>query len=251
MWCFLSFQSKRIFVKSMSLGADILKLVLQLQKNKGIDAEMKIIENSIFRYLDRISMSNTKEIRIIENLLKERVCTLDIWSGWWGDMTWQKKTTSPGSRPRPDMAQSLWSRPCKLEEQFFLWGVFWYYDDPQGLTFNSGVTSSSRAWSPELAVRPWWYWTSGGQQFLLFEATLNLVKERMNYWLRIISNWCLNWAGNLKFHRILISWVQILEKDGRLPLQREKTLETNFVILSVSWIFRFVLDVNNYSQRIT
>ena len=62
----------------MSLGADILKLVLQLQKNKGIDAEMKIIENSIFRYLDRISMSNTKEIRIIENLLKERVCTLDI-----------------------------------------------------------------------------------------------------------------------------------------------------------------------------
>ena len=62
----------------MSLGADILKLVLQLQKNKGIDAEMKIIENSIFRYLDRISMSNTKEIRIIESLLKERVCTLDI-----------------------------------------------------------------------------------------------------------------------------------------------------------------------------
>ena len=65
----------------MSLGADILKLVLQLQKNKGIDAEMKIIENSIFRYLDRISMSNTKEIRIIENFLKER------------------------SWPRPDMAQ--------------------------------------------------------------------------------------------------------------------------------------------------
>ena len=62
----------------MSLGADILKLVLQLQKNKGIDVEMKIIEKSIFRYLNRISMSNTKEIRIIENLLKERVCTLDI-----------------------------------------------------------------------------------------------------------------------------------------------------------------------------
>ena len=62
----------------MSLGADILKLVLQLQKNKGIDVEMKIIEKSIFRYLNRISMSNTKEIRIIENLLKERVCPLDI-----------------------------------------------------------------------------------------------------------------------------------------------------------------------------
>ena len=62
----------------MSLGADILKLVLQLQKNKGIDVEMEIIEKSIFRYLNRISMSNTKEIRIIENLLKERVCTLDI-----------------------------------------------------------------------------------------------------------------------------------------------------------------------------
>ena len=61
----------------MSLGADILKLVLQLQKNKGIDVEMKIIEKSIFRYLNRISMSNTKEIRIIENLL-ERFYTLDI-----------------------------------------------------------------------------------------------------------------------------------------------------------------------------
>ena len=97
MWCFLSFQSKRIFVKSMSLGADILKLVLQLQKNKGIDVEMKIIEKSIVRYSNRISMSNTKEIRIIENL--------DIWSGWWGDMTWQKKTRTPGSWPRPDMAQ--------------------------------------------------------------------------------------------------------------------------------------------------
>ena len=48
-----------------------------IAKNKGIDAEMKIIENSIFRYLDRISMSNTKEIRMIENLL-ERFYTLDI-----------------------------------------------------------------------------------------------------------------------------------------------------------------------------
>ena len=61
----------------MSLGADILKLVLQLQKNKGIDVEMKIIEKSIFRYLNRISMPNTKESRIIENLL-ERFYTLAI-----------------------------------------------------------------------------------------------------------------------------------------------------------------------------
>ena len=67
----------------MSLGADILKLVLQLQKNKGIDVE--IIENIIFRYLNMIqSMSNTKRLELLKTFSKS---DLDQGQTWPSDDT--------------------------------------------------------------------------------------------------------------------------------------------------------------------
>ena len=90
----------------------------------------------------------------------------------------------------------------------------------RGSLLTQGVTSSSRAWSPWVSSETLMILNLRGSAVFTLWSNLELGQRKNEYyWLRIISNWCLNWAGNLKFHRILISSVQILEKDGRLPFQ--------------------------------
>ena len=83
----------------MSLGADILKLVLQLQKNKGIDVEMEIIEKFIFRYLNRIqSMSNTKRLESLKTFSKS-----DLDQG----QTWPSDDTECHNGPSKEMFKDM------------------------------------------------------------------------------------------------------------------------------------------------
>jgi len=104
----------------------------------------------------------------------------------------------------------------------------------RGSLLTQGVTSSSRAWSPWVSSETLMILNLRGSAVFTFWSNLELGQRKNEYyWLRIISNWCLNWAGNLKFHPILISWVQILEKSWSTSsatsvanvLNRESTLQ--------------------------
>ena len=91
----------------------------------------------------------------------------------------------------------------------------------RGSLLTQGVTSSSRAWSPWVSSETLMILNLRGSAVFTFWSNHKLGQRKIEYyWLRIISNRCLKWAGNLKFHPILISWVRLLEQDGRLPLQR-------------------------------
>ena len=110
---------------------------------------------------------------------------------------------------------------ANLRSNFFCEVFFGTMMILRGSLLTQGVTSSSRAWSPWVSSETLMILNLRGSAVFTFWNNLELGQRKNEYyWLRIISNWCLNWAGNLKFHPILISWVQILENDGRLPLQR-------------------------------
>ena len=104
----------------------------------------------------------------------------------------------------------------------------------RGSLLTQGVTSSSRAWSPWVSSETLMILNLRGSAVFTFWSNHKLGQRKIEYyWLRIISNWCLKWAGNLKFHPILISWVQILEKSWSTSsatsvanvLNRESTLQ--------------------------
>ena len=91
------------------------------------------------------------------------------------------------------------SRLCKLEEHFFLHAVFCDYDVPQGLRASEVYLRASLLahglGGPEVAVRPWWSWTSGPQQFCCkFELFKPWIKDQYQL-LCIKWNWCFKWVN--------------------------------------------------------